>query len=469
MASSGDGWSSWTHLAELWWTRQGGIPAATIARQRLDRLVALARESSPFYRRLYGRLPQGPAALDSLPVVDKHALMAHFDDWATDRHVTLAAARAFLADPRRIGARFLDGYQAWKSSGTSGPPGIFVHDADAIAIYDALLAAQLRDICWSASAAARVLASGGRAALVVATGEHFASVTSWERMCRAFPAMGARCFSILAPLPRLVDQLNDYRPAFLAGYPSVLALLAGERRSGRLAIEPALVWGGGEHLAPAMRADIEGAFGCPVANEYGASECLSIAHECRDGWQHLHSEWVIMEAVNHDGSPTPPGKLSDDCLLTNLANRVQPIVRYRLGDRILANPRRCRCGSPLPAFRVEGRTEDTLALATERGNLVYLIALALSTVAEREAGAHRFQIAQVGRSRLALRFEARGAGPPAAVRRKVARALHGYLASQALPQVELVQDPSPPRADPRSGKLRVVVVERGQRLGFPSR
>jgi phenylacetate-coenzyme A ligase PaaK-like adenylate-forming protein len=469
MHPSGDGWSSWTHLAELWWTRQGGIPTATIARQRLDRLVAFARESSPFYRRAYARLPQAVPALNALPAVDKRELMAHFDDWATDRHVTLAAVSAFLADPRRIGARFLGRYHAWKSSGTSGPPGIFVHDGDAIAIYDALLAAQLHGMSWNASAAARVLASGGRAALVVATGEHFASVASWERMCRAFPAMRARCFSILAPLPRLVAQLNDYRPAFLAGYPSVLALLARERRAGRLAIAPAMVWAGGEHLAPAMRADIEGAFGCPLANEYGASECLSIAHECREGWQHLHSEWVLLEAIDRDGSPTHPGQLSDDCLLTNLANRVQPIVRYRLGDRILMSPRRCGCGSPLPAFRVEGRTEDTLALATERGALVRLTPLALGTVAEREAGAHRFQIAQVGRSRLALRFEARGAGPPAAVRRNVARALHDYLASQSLPQVELVQDPSPPRADPRSGKLRAVIVERNRDHALPGR
>jgi phenylacetate-coenzyme A ligase PaaK-like adenylate-forming protein len=210
-----------------------------------------------------------------------------------------------------------------------------------------------------------------------------------------------------------------------------------------------------------MRASIERAFGCGVMNEYGASECLSIAHECRAGWMHLHHEWVVLEGVDRRGRPTPPGEISHSTLLTNLANWVQPVIRYDLGDRIVGAPGRCPCGSTLPAFRVEGRVDDTLAMRSARGLPVHLLPLALSTVVEENAGHHRYQIAQLGPERLALRIEtAQGGRVAPQLRARVGAALKAHLCAQSLPNVELVQDPTPPRLDRSSGKLRNVVVER---------
>lgn len=451
--SSADRARSWANLAELWWTRHGGLPLDAPA-HRLDMLVQYAREYSPFYRHLYAGLPARGVPLAALPGVTKAQLMAHFDTWVTDPRIRLRDVKRFLGDRARVGERFMDRYWVWKSSGTSGVPGIFVQDAQSIAVYDALVAAQLQDLPW------RAIAAGDRAALVVATGDHFAGISMWEHMRRAQPTLVKRSFSVLEPLPRLVAQLNDFQPTSLAAYPSALALLADELAAGRLAIAPALIWSGGEHLAPPARRAIECAFGCPVVNEYGSSECLSIAHECREGWMHLNHEWVVLEGMDRDGLPTPPGEISHATLLTNLANWVQPVIRYELGDRVLAAPGRCPCGDPLPAFRVEGRVEATLALRSAGGARVRLSPLALATVVEDVAGAHRFQIAQVGPARLALRFErAPGGKPLGRVRARAADALKSWLRVQSLPNVELVQDPAPPRIDRPSGKLRSVIVE----------
>src|SRR5689334_15808769 len=95
----------WSRLAELWWTRHGGVRTDGLARGRLDLLLRYAREFSPFYRRLYEGLPVDPP-LEALPRTTKAALMASFDDWATDRRVTRAAVKRFLADRSRVGARF---------------------------------------------------------------------------------------------------------------------------------------------------------------------------------------------------------------------------------------------------------------------------------------------------------------------------------------------------------------------------
>lgn len=449
-------WKYCANLAELWWSRHGGVPTGDIAGQRLRSLVGFAREASPFYRRHYARLPAGGVALARLPIVTKAQLMDRFDDWCTDARVRRDEVERFLADRHRIGTPFLGRYHVWKSSGSTGVPGIFLQDEHAMAVYDALVGAQFDGMSLDT---ARLVAGGWRAALVVATGDHFASVTSWEHLRRVHPGFEARAFSVLAPVAKLVAELNAFQPAFLASYPSVLLVLASEQRAGRLRIAPALAWSGGEALARAAQAAIEEAFGCRVMNEYGASECLSIAYGCREGWMHVNSEWVVLEGVDAHGHPARPGELSHSVLLTNLANWLQPIIRYDLGDRVTALGGPCACGNPLPAFRVEGRSGEALSLRSPRGAAVRLPPLALETVMEEATGAARFQLAQTAPDRLVVRLDGGAAKSRAAAWRRSSRALRAYLAAQSLSNVEVALDRAAPRIDPRSGKLRSVVVE----------
>src|SRR5258706_16423846 len=335
-------WQRVGNVAEIWWTRHGGVPAADIAGHRLQSLLAFARQASPFYRRHYANLPATPR-LTELPPVAKRDLMANFEDSCTDPRIRQDDVERFLADRARIGATFLGGYHVWKSSGTSGTPGIFLQDRHAMAVYDALVAAHFDADALDPSGPSRIAAGAGRAALVIATGDHYAGIASWEHLRRAFPALARRSFSVLDPLSKLVAELNEFKPAFLSGYPSVLALLAAERAAGRLRIAPAALWSGGETLAPSTKSSIEASFGCRVMNEYGASECLAIAHECPAGWMHVNAEWVILEGVDARGKPVQAGELSHTVLLTNLANWVQPIIRYDLGERMMMLPVACAC------------------------------------------------------------------------------------------------------------------------------
>ena len=449
-----------SRMAEIWWTRNAGRSGIDNARNaRTASLIAFAREHSPFYHRRWHGLPQRPLELTELPVVTKAELMAHFDDWVTDPAVNRAGIDAFLADRTHIGERFLGKYIIWKSSGSTGEPGIFVEDESALATYDALIAVQLAGAGVAAAYVWGLLAQGGRAALIAATGDHFASIASWRRVCRGAPWPNARAFSVMDPLPRLVAELNAYRPAFLASYPTQLAQLASEQAAGRLRLAPTCLWSGGECLAASTAKAIERAFGCPVINEYGASECMSIAFGCREGWLHVNADWVVLEPVDRDYQSTPPGEPSYTVLLTNLANRVQPVIRYDLGDSVLAKAERCACGSPLPAIRAEGRHDDVLTFEAADGRIVSLLPLALTTVVEDAAEVHRFQIVQQGPDRLALRLEPCDASQRRIVWHAAAQALHRYLAEQSLANVEVVLDRHPPVADPHSGKLREVIVE----------
>jgi len=142
-------------------------------------------------------------------------------------------------------------------------------------------------------------------------------------------------------------------------------------------------------------------------------------------------------------------------LLTNLANTVQPIIRYDLGDSVRVKVGRCACGSPLPAIQVEGRSDDVLGFRACDGRLEHLVPLALTTVVEDAAHVHRFQIVQTAPDRLALRLmdaDRSRAGAAAT------DAMRAYLDRHGLSNVQVVVEPGDPQPERRGGKLRQVVA-----------
>ena len=451
-----DQWSTAAIAAQLLWVRSlGPAMIAATATVRLDALTRFARTRSPFYRESWRHLREGPLQLAELPVVTKHALMESFDAWCTDPLVTRKAIAGFLAERTHIGQRFLGRYIVWTSSGSTGEPGIFVQDGGALAAYDALVATQLTGPGLAACNWRNVAAQRGRAALIAADTDHFASIASWRRLAHGKPWLEMQSFAVTQPVPDIVRGLNAYQPAFVSSYPTVLSLLAKEQVAGRLAIRPAALWSGGEGLTSSARREIERVFACPLQNEYGASECLAIAHGCREGWLHVDSDWVMLEPVDPHFRPTPPGKLSHTVLLTNLANTVQPIIRYDLGDRVRVKVGRCACGSPLPAIQVEGRSDDVIGLRAQDGTLEHLVPMALTTVVEDAADVHRFQIVQTAPDRLCLRLMDSDRARAGEVARM---ALRAYLDRHTLSNVDVVIDSGEPQPERRGGKLRQVVA-----------
>lgn len=435
---------------------RAGIMARRTA--RLQRLVTDARASSPYYRdRLVG--VEG-ADLSRVAPSTKPDLMADFDRWVADPAITWEAIQEFVSDPHRVGEPFLGRYAVWTSSGMTGTPGVFVHDAKAQAVYQALVA-RLYGSVISWQLIGRRLRGRRRTAAVFVTGGHFAGAAGIARAQRQHPrlAAGARLFSALAPLPQLVTELNEFSPSMLAGYPSILDLLAAEQTAGRLRLRPALLLAGGERLAPAARRRMEAAFGCPVRDSYGASEFPGMAYDCGHGWLHLHADWLVLEAVDAELRPVPSGELSDTVLLTNLANRVQPLIRYNLGDRVLFSPDPCECGSPLPALCVEGRTNDTLTFPAVDGGTTQVPPLALVTVVEDTPGVRRCQLIQTAPATLLLRLETEQDADPSGVEAlwaAVAERLRGYLRQHRVADPTVDRAAETPQPDPRSGKLRQV-------------
>lgn len=451
------------HPVRLAWdlrrTARGG-PSALARRQRarLDDLVAFARARSPYYRKRYEGLPDPVPDLACLPPVAKRELMERFDEWVTDPAVTRNGVERFVADRSLVGARYLDRYVVFATSGTTGRPGLLVHDRGAASVYLALGVDRRFLPLLSPGTLGSYLRGGGRTASIVATGGHYASSVIDGIARRRFPRLSgrSRTLSLLAPLPDLVEELNRFRPAILGSYPTAMAVLAGEQEAGRLRIAPMLALTGAEWLSPASREKIASAFRCPVRDTYAASEFMGIAYDCDIGRLHVNADWVILEPVDASMRPTPPGRASFTTLLTNLANRVQPILRYDLGDSITEIPGPCPCGSPLPSIQVEGRRDEILRFRSSGEKWISLLPMALATVVEETPGVGSWQLIQAGQALLRLRIEEAPGRDRARVGGDVANRLREYLSGQGLHDVVVERTEEMPVRDPAGGKLRQV-------------
>ena len=258
--------------------------------------------------------------------------------------------------------------------------------------------------------------------------------------------------SATQPLPELVARLNDFQPRALHGYPSVVGLLAVEQEAGRLRLDVESVSTSSEPLPAALRERIARAFGGRVFDFYATTEGL-YGHECPDGSMHLFDDMCIAENVDEDYRPVPAGEVGSRLLLTNLFNRVQPLIRFEVTDLVAVEPEPCACGRSLMRLRsLEGRAEDVLRLG---GVDVHPLQFGLVTA---DPDVLEFQVVQQGdglRLRVALRDGA--AEALAQLRARLGARLEELGVPRPSVEVETVEalERSP------GGKLQVVVAAPG--------
>lgn len=426
---------------------------------RLSMLLAATQQDSRFYREHLSGCVPGLTPLHELPSVSRQALMDRFDDWVTDPQLKLSELRVFTADPERIGHAYLGKYLVWESSGTHHEPGIFVQNAQTLAVYDALEVVR-RSVPRPLQRWLDPLALTERIAFVGVTSGHFASAVSMQRARALSPwqAPFLRSFSILQSNRLLVEALNAFAPTVIATYPTVAAMLADEAERGALQFSPKEVWTGGETLSTTLRQKLEHVLGCAVRNSYGASEFMSIAWECDHGQLHANVDWVILEPIDERGRSMPAGEPSYSTLLTNLANYVQPLIRYDLGDQLTMHLERCACGCALPVIEVLGRRDDALVMAGRTGQPVTLLPLALSTVLEDEAGVFDFHLRQLDDHTLALRLPLQGVeGEQALARCRLE--LNKFALAQELQPIRVIGELGQEMPRGRSGKVQRIVSQ----------
>ena len=190
-----------------------------------------------------------------------------------------------------------------------------------------------------------------------------------------------------------VKIINKIKPDFIFSYPSVLRNISILVRENRLKLaKPKLIVTVGETMDPPTRKMIEETFECEILDAYGSTEVGLIGVEChRHSGIHLAPWKVIVEIVDENGMPVPPG-VPGRVLVTDLFSRATPIIRYSgLGDIATLKKGYCSCGAKTPVLeRVEGRFVDSIILPNRKIIHPFSLTLALQDI----PFVNKFQIRQ---------------------------------------------------------------------------
>ena len=418
-------------------------------RQRVDAIARHAAEHSPYYRERL-RLPAGRRiGLEELPILDKAGLVENFDAIVTDprlrRDGLLGYAETLDGDDIHLGQ-----YRVMATSGSSGRKGLFVYDRSG---WQAVVASFLRFT--------RIAETGPKlprrrfAQIAPARGVHM------SRRISATMDIGLQRSLILPatlPLGEIVERLNRYRPTTLGGFPSMLALLAGEQLAGRLRIAPDRVGTSSELCTTEMRQLMQEAWGIAPFDVYGITEAGVLGSDCEHHRGiHVNVDYMAVEVVDAALRPVPDGEVGDAMLITSLDNHVQPTLRIVVTDRVAIDPEPCPCGRPLPLLRaVEGRADDVLQLPGADGRPVPVVPLQFAPVAHaREV--REFQIVQDGPA-LHVRVVLQ---PGAALPERLEAELEGRLRDLGVgaPEVRLQAVDALPRDPAQMGKLKLVIAD----------
>lgn len=327
---------------------------ASLQLARLRALLEHAARHVPYYRGFFAqhrfdpREVRGLADLERLPLLTKAEIRSHF--------------AALQSDTARDLARFNTG-------GSSGEPLIFLLGKERIS-HD--VAAKWRATrWWGVDIGDREIVLWG-SPIELGAQDRLKGLRDALMRTELLPAfeMSER------KLDAFAARLRRRRPKMLFGYPSALAHLARHAAERGIALDDVginVAFVTGEKLYDEQRALIARTFACAVANGYGGRDAGFIAHECPAGGMHITAEDVVVEIIADDGQPVPRGS-PGEIVITHLASRDFPFIRYRTGDIGVLSDEKCPCGRGLPLLKnVEGRSTDFIV--AQDGTVMHGLAL----------------------------------------------------------------------------------------------
>jgi phenylacetate-CoA ligase len=306
----------------------------------LKKVLAIAAEEVPFYRKTWSSLEKAEARagnLNGLPLLDKESIRE--------------SPKAFLRQDIKPWPRLV-----FHTSGSTGTPIESIWTVQELR--NSMALREVRSARW-ASVSFNLPRATFSGRLVEpnpeSTGPYYRfNLTERQVYLSAFH---------LTPqaAPAYVEALRRHNVQWLTGYAVSFYLLARYILELGLVVPPlrALVTTS-EKVTKEMRDVMEQAYGCRVFEEYSTVENVMFAHECDLGRLHVSPDAGIVEILGPDGSACEPGE-PGEVVATGLIRSYQPFIRYRLGDIATWDEKPCSCGRKMPVIKeVLGRIEDVV-------------------------------------------------------------------------------------------------------------
>lgn len=328
------------------------LPAEEMRKLQFRKLISLikhAYSTVPFYKEKYNSVGVTPDDIrtwadfsDLLPQVTK-------DDIRECPERFLSSAPNTRVSPVRTG-------------GSTGEPMLFYMDQTSIA---AAHACRIRALAWwGVEFGTREIRFWGHSASFAP------GMGGWVAKHLIGPVkdrvMNRRTISAYDMSPRHMERHWDiiagFQPSYIFGYASTLYVYAKfmrERgyRLPRGGLKAAVSCA--EILYDWQRKEIEEVFGCPVANEYGASEIGVIAYGCPCGKLHTMDDHLVVE-LDRAGSVM---ENAGNIVVTHLSNWGCPLIRYNTLDigTLSGTEGRCNLGLGFGSLEtIIGRQHDMI-------------------------------------------------------------------------------------------------------------
>lgn len=351
-----------------WWS------ADQIRQWQIDRLRAFlcdVQNHVPYYRDLFARTGFDPRKVTDLAELSRLPFLT--------KEVIRAQTETLKADNAQGLARFNTG-------GSSGEPLIFYIGNERVS-HD--VAAKWRATRWWGVDIGDPEIVVWGSPIELGSQDHVRQVRDKLMRTKLLPA-----FEMSADnLDKFVADIRAMRPKMLFGYPSAIAHIARHAEARGIAMNDLgvkVAFVTSERLYDHQQAQIEKTFGCRVANGYGGRDAGFIAHQCPSGGMHITAEDIIVEIIGPNGEVLAPGH-SGEIVITHLATREFPFIRYRTGDVGVLDEKLCTCGRGLPLLKeIQGRTTDFVV--AQDGTVMH--GLALVYVVRDLPGVKEFKIVQ---------------------------------------------------------------------------
>lgn len=419
--------------------------------KKLRKMLLHAYEKSAYYRSKFeaeGITDENihTMPLERFPTLTKAEMLENFDNLVTVLDLTKFELQKFDEIEAENRKTYLGKYHVVHSSGSTGTPGYFVYDEPA---WSSMLLGIIRGALWNMSMPQilRLLAGGPRIAYLAATDGRYGGAMA---VGDGIDGVGASQIhlDIKTPLDQWVLQIREFKPNIIIGYPSAIKILAELVDKKVVEAQVIRVISCGEPLGGSLRNYLEKVYNTQVVNFYGASESLALGVELepKEG-MYLFDDMNVIEVI--DGN----------MYLTSLYNFVQPLIRYKITDKLALQKPQGNSKYPFTkAVGLLGRSEDILWFKDENGNREFLHPLAIEGFCIE--GLLDYQFIQTGASSFKMLAQTAYSDLREEIKEKMLRRMNCILKEKNLSYVNFsvlfVDEISP---DSQTGKKRLVVSD----------
>lgn len=420
-----------------------------IQNRKLRKVLQYAYEHSPYYYRVFNEngideSNIATAPISSFPTIDKATFIENFEEIITTHDLNQNLLQEFDEKTKLDQKTYHDSYHVVHSSGSTGKPAYFVYDENA---WNEMLVGIIRGALWNMSMPEiiKLLVRGPRIVYIAATDGRYGGAMA---VSAGIEGVHAKQLSldINMPVDDWVKKINDFQPNIIIGYPSAIKIVGELVEKKMIKINPVRIITCGEPLNKSLRHYLENILTSEIINIYGASESLALGVE-----DSYHEGMYLFDDLNYIEIE------NEHIYLTSLYNLTQPLIRYRLSDRLKI--KKDKSIYPFTLIEnVSGRNEDMMWFKRQDGTNDFLHPLAIEGFVDEEI--LDFQFHQLTKNAFEMWIQSSGQNSQDHIKRYIYGKMFHILRDKNMESVDFrirfVDEILP---NPRTGKKSLIVKE----------